>query len=348
MSGRWSPFHLRLHRLLRQHPPLLPPGAPLLLAVSGGQDSMALTGLLLELRRLHGWQLHLWHGDHGWRRESARQAAELAAWARAQELPIRVERWAEPVSGVPETSERSEAAARQWRYGCLEREAQRLGIAHVLTGHTASDRAETLLLHLARGSHRRGLASLRLQRPLAAAQQPAAGRPAPAGGPVLLRPLLLFSRAETAAICEALELPVWLDASNDDLRFSRNRLRAEVLPVLEQLHPGATQRLAATAERLARQEEGEGELLELALRGLGSCGARELARQPLGALEPANQRRLLHHWVHRHSGVILGARQLELLRQRLACGQPPGSMALAGGWQLRWDRCTLHLQEPDP
>ena len=375
VNGRWSPFHLRLHRLLLQDPLLLPPGTPLLLAVSGGQDSMALTGLLLDLRRLHGWRLHLWHGDHGWRRDSAHQAGELAAWARTQALPITVERPQSVECGDGEhwkperwpseggAAERSEASARQWRYGCLAREAQRLGIGHVLTGHTASDRAETLLLHLARGSHRRGLASLRLRRPLTERAVPAGGMAnGVAGGVALLRPLLLFSRAETAAICAALELPVWLDASNHDVRFSRNRVRAEVLPVLEQLHPGATQRLAATAERLAAQEEGEGELLELALQGLGTRGSvaagggatakalarRELPRQPLMALEPANQRRLLHHWLRRHGGMALGARQLELLRQRLAPGQPPGSMALAGGWQLRWDRCTLQLQNPQP
>ena len=76
---RWSPDHLRLHRHLRRHPELLPEGATLLLAVSGGQDSMAMLALLLDLQRLHQWHLQLWHGDHRWRPESGRQAAELAA-----------------------------------------------------------------------------------------------------------------------------------------------------------------------------------------------------------------------------------------------------------------------------
>ena len=77
MAAPWSRFHLRLHRLLLRRPQLLPQHATLLLAVSGGQDSMALVGLLRDLQRLHHWRLLLWHGDHGWRPESAQQASAL-------------------------------------------------------------------------------------------------------------------------------------------------------------------------------------------------------------------------------------------------------------------------------
>ena len=70
LERAWGKDHLRLHRHLRRQPALLPPGASLLLAVSGGQDSMALLALLLGLRRLHGWRLQLWHGDHRWRPEA--------------------------------------------------------------------------------------------------------------------------------------------------------------------------------------------------------------------------------------------------------------------------------------
>jgi tRNA(Ile)-lysidine synthase len=341
MTPRWSPFHLRLHRLLLHRPQLLPQAAPLLLAVSGGQDSIAMTGLLLDLRRLHGWRLQLWHGDHGWRPESGEQARELAAWAEDQRLTISVERWArnEAHLGMPGGA-MSEAGAREWRYGCLEREARRVGATHVLTGHTASDRAETLLLHLARGSHRRGLGSLQSQRELAP-------------GVTLVRPLLSFSRADTAAICRELDLPIWEDSSNSDPRFSRNRVRQEVMPVLEALHPGASRRLAATAERLEEESDTEVELIELALQGLvvadqatashGTSGA--LNRPSLVAQSPANQRRLLQHWCRTRSGQTLAARQLELLLQRLAERQPPGAMHLAAGWQLHWDRSTLQLEQ---
>lgn len=335
MTPRWSPFHLRLHRLLLQRPALLPQGTPLLLAVSGGQDSMALTGLLLDLVRLHDWTLHLWHGDHGWRQESAQQARELAGWAQEQGLPITVERW-QQVPGEPargsSTASRSEAHARTWRYECLVREAQRLGAARVLTGHTASDRAETLLLNLARGSHRRGLSSLRVERELSA-------------GLTLVRPLLGFSRSDTTAISGQLALPIWPDSSNADPRFSRNRVRHEVMPVLEQLHPGAGRRLAATAERLATEQEAEAPLLELALEVLVTEEGMGLKRQMLVAQPLANQRLLLQHWLRRHTSQPLKAQPLELLLHRLGKGQPPGATDLAAGWQLRWDRSTLHLQQ---
>ena len=326
MAEPWSPFHLRLHRLLLHRPQLLPQGATLLLAVSGGQDSMALVGLLRDLTRLHHWRLQLWHGDHGWRDDSARQAAELRGWAEQQGLPLQLDRWGSPQPG--------EAAARHWRYEQLQAAATASGASHVVTGHTASDRAETLLLQLARGSHRQGLASLRPLRPLAA-------------GITLARPLLLFSRTETGHIRELLELPLWPDPSNDDRRFSRNRLRAEVLPVLEQLHPGAARRLSGLAERLAAEQDSHDELVQLALQPLqggGGDGAVGLQRQPLLALQAANQRRLLRAWLGQQGVVSLSASQLEALLEQLAPQRGPGSQRLTGGRQLRWDRTHLWLE----
>ena len=180
MAERWSPHHLRLHRHLLRKPALLPQGVGVLAALSGGQDSMALVALLRDLKRLHHWNLHLWHGNHQWRPESGRQASELEAWAQNQGLALSIDRWAAPIH--------REAAARDWRYSCLIERARALKASHVVTAHTASDRAETLLLHLARGSHRRGLASLRGQRELGEGLQ-------------LVRPLLIFSRQDTAQIC---------------------------------------------------------------------------------------------------------------------------------------------------
>lgn len=329
----WSPDHLRLHRWLRRRPTLLPAGAPLLLAVSGGQDSMAMTGLLLGLQRLHGWRLHLWHGDHRWRPESAEQAAALAAWAAGQGLAIRVELADPPPAG--------EARARAWRYGCLEQQARQLGCSHVLTGHTASDRAETMLFNLARGSDRRGLCSPRASRPLGAAP----------GAPQLVRPLLPFSRADTARICQSLALPIWLDASNGDPRMARNRIRLEVLPVLEALHPGADRRLSALAERWGEELEGEEELLALALAAVSQPvegpALAALARRGLTALAPANQGRLLQAWLTRHRGQPLASKSLVQLLARLAPGRGPGRMDLGDGWQLSWERSTLVLIPPD-
>lgn len=380
----WSADHLRLHRSLLRQPSLLPRGASLLLAVSGGQDSMAMTGLLRDLRSLHQWQLHLWHGDHGWREESRSQAQELADWARGQGLTLLVDRADGPLA----TGNR-EAAARRWRYGCLRHHALRLGCRHVLTAHTATDRAETVLLHLARGSHRRGLASLRSRLPLAAVLEPEqgaghtpddtipplAGEPreprcgatgtaspaecAPSGfAPLrsesaapptlwLVRPLQIFSRQDTARLCAQQGWPIWWDRGNDQLTFSRNRIRAQVLPVLEALHPGADRRISDQAERLAAELEQQEELLTLALAPL-RIGPAVLDRRRLLQLSPASQGLLLQHWLHAQRGEGLTRRSLAALLPRLAMDRGSGGLDLARGWRLHWQGSTLTLLAPPP
>ncbi|MFZ9229196.1 MAG: tRNA lysidine(34) synthetase TilS [Prochlorococcaceae cyanobacterium] len=345
LERAWSREHLRLHRWLLQQPALLPQGAPLLLAVSGGQDSMALLGLLLGLQRLHDWRLYLWHGDHGWRSDSSQQARGLAAWCQTHQLKVHVEHHdaAHKPPGAPSST--SEAGARQWRYQALEAHAKACGCSHVVTGHTASDRAETLLLNLARGSHRRGLASLPSQRPLDGNGEKERG----ASAILLSRPLLIFSRDETGQICRDLQLPIWLDPSNDDRRFSRNRLRHEVLPVLEQLHPGAVRRLSSTAERLQQEQRCINEWVEVALQWLQSSEqgpGLQLQRQRLTALQPANQAAILERWLGQHGTACANAKHLRAVVQRLQQGRPPGQINLNGGWQLRWNSLTLELIAP--
>ena len=332
LERAWGRDHLRLHRHLRRQPQLLPPGASLLLAVSGGQDSMALLALLLGLRRLHGWRLQLWHGDHRWRPEAAQQADALAGWCRDQGLSLTIDARDQP---GPASTANTEAQARAWRYERLEAQALALGCSHVVCGHTASDRAETLLLHLARGSHRRGLASLRPQRALGSS------------GLQLSRPLLIFDRSDTGRICQELQLPVWLDPSNSDLRYSRNRLRQTVLPELEALHPGAARRLSATAERLARDHEAQQEWLRVALQWL-AADPDGLDRARLTEMQRVNQAAVLELWCSSQLGRSITASQLEALLERLQPGRPPGRWDLAAGWQLRWDRTRLVLVQPEP
>ena len=319
----WTSWHDRLHRRLLMQPQLLPQGSALLLAVSGGQDSMALLALLQDLAPLHGWSLSLWHGDHRWHDNSSRIAAELSSWCQKWQLSLQVDQAAP--GEVP-----SEAKARHWRYERLDQRGRQAG-ADVVTGHTASDRAETMLLQLARGSDLAGLAALPSVRPLSPE------------GPLLRRPLLHLQRKDTLQICRELALPIWEDPSNQSSEFARNRIRQEVLPVLEELHPGSTQRMSDLAERVSQVRDSQTELSQMALKLLQTAAG--LDRRGLGALSPATRRLLLAQWLQQQGVPALPSSQLEELSRRLESGAPGGAADLAGGWQLSWKGAELVLQQ---
>lgn len=321
----WLAWHDTLHRQLLRQPTLLPDGTTLLIALSGGQDSMALLGLLLGLRHLHHWHLQLWHGDHGWHDQSATMASELKAWCQGQELDLQISR-------NTKNNTQTEASARAWRYQELAALSQQLCCLTVLTAHTASDRAETLMLQLARGTDLAGLGSLRPIRPLQSNDP---------SGPRLVRPLLSFSRDDTAQICEDLQLPIWLDPSNANPAFSRNRIRNEVLPVLEELNPGCSQRIAELSERVSQVEDSQRTLATLALEQLRcECG---LKRNALKVLPEASRRLLLHHWLQQQGVGSLSASQLDTLSWAIGPGRPPGSRSLPGHKTLQWTRDSVQL-----
>ncbi|MFW6732335.1 MAG: tRNA lysidine(34) synthetase TilS [Synechococcus sp.] len=321
----WGRWHHRLHRHLCERPALLPSGEPLLLAVSGGQDSLALLALLHDLAPRHHWPLAVLHADHGWHAGSAAVAGHVAAHCAALGLPCRIVRAVELPPG--------EAAARRWRYGCLEQEARTLGCGRIVTGHTASDRAETLLFHLIRGSGLRGLASLRACRPLAP-------------GLTLVRPLLGLRRGDTLACCRELDLPVRIDPANADRRYSRNRVRSEVLPLLESIRPGAEARLAGLGQVLEDLESSEAALEALALTGLAAGDGLDLDRWC--HLPSALARRLLHRWLLDHSGQAISAATLAEVQRQLLASACPRVLPLPGGWQLQREPPKLVLRRTDP
>lgn len=225
----WTPLHAHLHRILRQRQ-LLPSQQKVLIAVSGGQDSFCLLQLLVDLNPKWGWDLALAHGDHRWPLDSNANAQHVIHLAHQYQLPSFLRQ-------AP-TALKSEAAGRHWRYQMLTEIAEQEDYPLVVTAHTASDRAETLLYNLMRGSGTDGLQALSWRRPLSERVQ-------------LVRPLLAVTRAQTGEFCQQRQLPIWQDAMNQELAYRRNRIRLEVLPHLKtHFNPKIETALAHTAEVL--------------------------------------------------------------------------------------------------
>ena len=204
------------------------PGDLVLVACSGGQDSLALAAALAFVAPRAGLRAGAVTVDHGLQEGSADHAASVALTLRGLGLdPVRTATVAVAGPGG------LEAAARAARYAALEEAAADVGAAAVLLGHTLDDQAETVLLGLARGSGPRSLAGMRPRRGL------------------FVRPLLGVRRSVTAAACAALGLPAWSDPHNADRRFARVRVRLDALPALEAaLGPGVAEALARTAGQL--------------------------------------------------------------------------------------------------
>ncbi|MEV4687010.1 tRNA lysidine(34) synthetase TilS [Microbacterium sp. LWH3-1.2] len=221
----------------------LEPGTTVLVALSGGADSLALAAAMAFEAPKLGLRAASLTVDHGLQDGSTDAATSAAAKAEALGLDARVVRVAVGVAGGPE------AAARGARYRALADGARAVGAAAILTGHTLDDQAETVLLGLARGA---GAASLQGMAEASVVDEIA-----------LVRPLLGVRRATTLAACAAEGLEPWHDPHNADPRFARARVRAAVLPVLEsELGPGIAEALARTAAQLREDAEAFDEMID--------------------------------------------------------------------------------------
>jgi tRNA(Ile)-lysidine synthase len=239
--------------------------APVVVGCSGGADSVALLVLAVDA----GLEPVAVHVDHGLRPQSHREQGHVAALAGSvgavfDGRAVRVE----PGSNV-------EARARDARYRALEAAREDHAARSVLVAHTADDQAETVLLNVLRGSATTGLAGMRARR----------GR--------VVRPLLATRRAELAALCDALGLPVLCDPMNEDETYRRVALRRTVLPLLEQVAArDLVPVLAGQAEILGEESDFLDALARAAWPVDGDTPARQLA-----ALEPVLARRAVRQWL---------------------------------------------------
>ena len=238
-----------MDQLIREYR-MLPPGTTVLCALSGGADSVCLFHRLYKLRESLGFHLAAAHYNHNLRgEESDRDEAfveELvASLAPDGSVPFRKGR-GDVAGRAKETGRGLEETARTMRYAFLREAAKEVGADVIATAHNLNDQAETLLMHLARGSGLRGLCGM----------EPATGD--------VIRPLLTTSRTEIEAYLTQNGLTWMEDSSNQEETYTRNCIRHRVLPVLEELWPGAAERMSQCAQSLRNDEEYlslQGELL---------------------------------------------------------------------------------------
>jgi tRNA(Ile)-lysidine synthase len=301
-----------VRRFADQHR-LLQPGA-VVVAVSGGTDSAALLLLLADLAPERGLVLHVAHFDHRMRRAGAADAQFVADLAARAGATIRV--------GRAESVPKSEDDARRERYAFLRRVAAERNAAVIATGHTRDDQAETVLLHLARGSGIGGLAGMRPLRDGVA------------------RPLLCIGRAETAAVCEAAHVAPREDPTNRSLKPARNRIRRRVLPELAQINAQVANALARLADAAAEIAASHRARATAALDAATRDGTIDL--DALGADIAVREEALAIAW-ERATGHVLSARHRDAVTAQVTRGDGRGALDLPGGRLLR-DRHQVRIE----
>jgi tRNA(Ile)-lysidine synthase len=300
-----------------------------LVACSGGADSLALAAATAFEAPRAGLRPGLITVDHGLQPGSAAQAASVAALAfelgfdPVETVPVRV-----GGDGGPE------AAARLARYSALDAVAAALD-APVLLGHTLDDQAETVLLGLGRGSGPRSIA----------------GMPARSGR--YLRPLLGVRRASTEAACTALGLAWWDDPHNADPSYQRTRLRREVLPLLEDvLQGGVTEALARTATLLRADLEALDSVINSPSASPGGGApavdqAGPLAVDTLVQLPSAARARLLRAWARANGARPLTATHTAALDALVVDWHGQGPVDLPGARRVARASGRLEITNPN-
>ena len=300
-----------------------------LLAVSGGPDSMALTLLAARWREAGAPPLAVAVVDHGLRAESAAEAEAVCAAARARGFPASILRWQ-----GPKPATRIQERAREARYALLCAEARRIGADAIMTAHHADDQAETVLMRLLAGSGLAGLAGMAME--------------TRREGLVLARPLLGLRKSELVASCRADRLAFVEDPSNADPRFARARLRAQMASL--GLDVPALLRLAARAARADAALEAAAAALPCDARP----GGARLDRAALAAAPAETRTRALRRAILvvalAQDGPPHRLERLEALEARLAAALAAGApfAATLGGAAMRLTADALELRPAPP
>ncbi len=299
----------------------------LVLALSGGVDSVSLLHALVALRRRHPFELQAVHVHHGLSPHADRWVDFCSRLCAAHAVELSVHH----VEIAPDDAAGIEAAARRER----QRIFAGLDAGFLLTAHQRDDQAETLLLQLLRGAGPKGLAAM------------AEAQVRPGWRAVQLRPLLGVSRADLLQYAQAQGLAWVDDESNQDIRYRRNALRQQVMPLLASHFPGSGVTLARAA---ALQAEGAELLDDLArLDAAAAIDGDRLDCAALAALSPPRARNLLRHFIERHGVSMPNARQLgELLHQLLDARHDARVCVRLGALEAWRYRGGAYLVPPGP
>jgi tRNA(Ile)-lysidine synthase len=295
---------------------LIRAGERVLVAVSGGSDSVCLLDILAQLQERLSISLCVGHVNHRLRKEAGADARYVENLARKLDLEVEIAQV--DVKRIAKERKLSiEDAGRQARYEALEAMALRLGAACIATGHTADDQVETILLNFLRGGGPEGLAGMPMSRPLGE------------HGLRLIRPIIELTKAETESYCATRGLETRLDATNLQPIARRNRLRHEILPLLKKEQPALAQVLLRQAEIFRAEDAFLRNLAEKAyaettasVAGVNSCPTGKVILLPtekLNALPIVLARRVVRE----------ALRSLRTGRQPLGLEQVERVLALA-------------------
>ena len=325
-AGPVAAVRVALRRTLTEA--TLPADPLLLVACSGGADSLALAAATAFVAPRAGMRAGLVTVDHGLQEGSARRAADVVAWASSEGFsPAAV-----VTVDITPHGEGPEAAAREARYRGLADAARDAGADAVLLGHTRDDQAETVLLALARGGGLRGIAGMAPARSI--------------DGVLFLRPLLDVARAQTRAACRALGLVPWEDPHNTDPAYTRSRVRTALPLLADLLGDGVVANLARTA-RLAAADLAVLDSMALSALEDAATGDGGLRVEALAAMHPAIRGRVLRAYA---LGLgtppgALSATHIEAMDALISGWHGQGPVALPGGRRVARAKGRIDVRE---
>ena len=316
----------RVTATAREHEMFLP-GQAVLVAVSGGPDSVCLLESLVRLRRLFKIRLEVFHFDHRLRGDSRLDADYVKRLAVRHGLPFHLR----AATSAPPKGASIEAWAREQRHFAIAEVTHETGVARTAIGHTMDDQAETVLIGLVTGSGIQGMSGI----------SPVTG--------TWVNPLIDVTRDEVEAFCRSLHLRPRIDPTNADTRFLRNAIRLRGLPTLERIVGRSLREplvrtaagLREDADELMRQTFAvQGDVLDETPDGVDLLAARLLD------LPRAIAGRVVAQAVYRSGVPCSRADVLAILD--LAAGRPGRRRDLSSGLKARRDREYVRLARPSP